>query len=97
MTLTELNVGFSKRELKILTRAGYSAALHEKTDGWHVFLYDTGTPRSDVIALGTAAVRIDAIRDAISQAQALPRCACGSSFDTRWRTCVRCGANLEAA
>ena len=92
-----LNIGFSKRELKLLDSAGFAASLEEKREGgWLVFLHDPDVER-DVVALGTGSVRLDALRDALAQAEALPRCACGGACSTRWCTCVRCGADVKRA
>jgi hypothetical protein len=97
MPMTELNVGFSRRELKLLESAGFAASLLEKPDEWLVFLHDARAPQSDVVALGSAPVRLDALRDAISKAETLPRCECGGACSTRFHACVRCGASVKRA
>jgi hypothetical protein len=93
--MTEVNVGFSRRELKLLESAGFAASLLEKPTEWLVFLYDAKALQSDVVALGSAAVRLDAIRDAMTKAEAFPRCQCGGACSTRFHACVRCGDSVK--
>jgi hypothetical protein len=38
--MTELNVDFSERELRLVESAGFAASLLEKPDEWLIFLYD---------------------------------------------------------
>jgi len=94
----ELNAGFSKRELKLLAREGYAATSREKLDGsWYIFLEDADPlGRGQIVTLGEGDTRIDALRDALAKAQALPRCTCGGPISDRYRVCVRCDAEVAA-
>lgn len=94
MSDLEINVGFTRRELRILSREGLCGDATELRSGeWWVGIYDAGVSRSDLIALGTGATRMDALRDGLAQAKAMPLCPCGGVLDVRWRCCVRCGSD----
>lgn len=93
MSDLEINVGFTRRELRMLSREGLCGDATERRNGeWWVGIYDAGVSRSDLIALGTGATRMDALRNGLSQATKMPRCPCGGVLDVRWRCCVRCGS-----
>jgi hypothetical protein len=95
----DLNEGFSKRELKMLEKHGYSATALEKiSGGWRVFLFDVDARgRGEVVIFGTGETRLDALQDALTRAQELPRCSCGGPISDRYRVCVRCDKPIASS